>query len=116
MDDWDNAGAARLMHPDGVWLRRGVALRGPDAVLAAIETRSRTRVAYHLITNLVVDRLGDREERVRAYLLLVGHDGDIPLNGAAPLPGIGAIALLDAQLSREPEGWRIKRMERSAPS
>ncbi len=68
LDTRDNEGVARLFALEGVWVRQGTPLTGPDAIRAALEQRDPARGTAHLITNLWLDQATTTSARVRFYL------------------------------------------------
>ncbi|TCT09439.1 nuclear transport factor 2 family protein [Paralcaligenes ureilyticus] len=97
---------AALMAPDGVWLRQGQRLLGPDAVLAALNARSATRTTCHVVSNIRVslfEQSGARHARVFFYL--TAYD-----DGASPeQTGLHLVAIRDCcdELIETEHGWRI---------
>jgi hypothetical protein len=60
---------AACMAAEGVWMRQGTPLIGPDAVRAACAARPKDRATAHVITNLSVRTDGPDRLKVRFYLL-----------------------------------------------
>lgn len=106
----------RRLAPNGVWLRQGRTLEGPDAVLDALSTRSPTQRIHHLISNLVADTWDGDRCSMRAYMVVVRHDSGMPLSGPAPLSGIENIRTTRVELARSGSRWLITRMTNDDPS
>ncbi|MEO6985770.1 MAG: nuclear transport factor 2 family protein [Paralcaligenes sp.] len=97
---------AALMAPNGVWLRQGQKLVGPDAVLAALNARSATRTTCHAVSNIRValfEQAGQRHARVFFYLTAY-DDSDSPER-----TGLHLVAIRDCcdELIETEDGWRI---------
>ncbi|MBV6304862.1 nuclear transport factor 2 family protein [Candidimonas humi] len=99
---------AALMARDGVWLRQGVELAGPAAVLATLRARPAARATCHVVTNLRVEpgeaQAGGEPLRAQVYFYLSAYD-----NGDEQ--GMRLVAIRDCcdELVKTPQGWRISR-------
>jgi hypothetical protein len=82
--DLDNHEYGRLSEAfaaDGVWLRQGKQLQGPQAVLAELEKRPPTMVTRHVISNQTVDIIDEHNMRSQYYITLYYSDtGEAPEN------------------------------------
>jgi len=108
--DMDTVSAA--MADDGVWLRQGEALRGPDAVRAALARRPAGRRTAHLVQNLVVDVIDPGRAQAQFMTLVYRHDADAPLTGAAPLGAPLSILFHRERLVRGDSGvWQFVEKE-----
>ena len=108
--DMDTVSAA--MADDGVWLRQGEALRGPDAVRAALARRPAGRRTAHLVQNLVVDVIDPGRAQAQFMTLVYRHDADAPLTGAAPLGAPLSISFHRERLVRGDSGvWQFVEKE-----
>lgn len=108
-DQWRYDDMAALFAPDGVWHRQGKALRG-EAILAALNTRSRTQTVRHVITNIQVDIVDDTVADFVLYVTAYMHD-----TGTKPLspPKIRAPYLLlvvPGALVKVGDDWKIAHM------
>lgn len=54
LDTSDYNGLASLVSPDTVWYRQGTPLKGPEAVLEALQARDSARQTSHQCVNLFV--------------------------------------------------------------
>lgn len=54
--------AAALMAPEGVWMRQGKRLCGPQEVLAALDARAPERSTCHVITNLRLEAIEQADD------------------------------------------------------
>jgi len=108
--DMDTVSAA--MADDGVWLRQGEALRGPDAVRAALARRPAGRRTAHLVQNLVVDVIDPGRAQAQFMTLVYRHDADAPVSGAAPLGAPLSISFHRERLVRSDNGvWKFVEKE-----
>lgn len=95
--------AASLMAPDGVWMRQGRRLCGPQEVLDALNARAPDRSTCHVITNL---RLIDHAETgATVGYFLTAYDSVPQEQGGAPR--LVAIRECRDVLVATPEGWRL---------
>ena len=104
--------AARFA-PEGIWHRQGKILQGRDAILAALQGRSKTQRIHHLMVNLFADRAEADRCEMRAYMLVVRHDDGQPIQGAAPLSGIENIRTTYIDLARIEGAWLVTQMRNS---
>lgn len=105
LDARDNEAVAALMARDGVWMRQGTALRGPDAVKAALEKRDPSRHTAHLVSNLWVEHATETTARVRFYMMAFEIRSD------APTPQMLGVRDSVDELVLEDGQWRIARKE-----
>jgi hypothetical protein len=116
LDTRDYEGAAALFPPDGVWVRQGEHLVGPAPILAAFAVRSATLVIHHVITNLFVESVDADFASVTSYITAYRHESGAPIEGPAPLTGPALVGFCRAEISREPQGWRISRLATGTPT
>ncbi|HEY0296381.1 MAG TPA: nuclear transport factor 2 family protein [Bordetella sp.] len=107
--------AARFA-PAGVWHRQGKILQGRQAIVQALNLRSRTQRIHHLIVNLVADRADSGRCALRGYMLVVRYDGGSPLAGPAPLSGIENIRTTHIELSKSDGQWLVEQMRNDDPT
>ncbi|WP_431284803.1 nuclear transport factor 2 family protein [Humitalea sp. 24SJ18S-53] len=98
---WDEV--AGSLAEDGVWHRQGKALRGPDAVRAAMADRPAGRVTAHLVQNLVIELDGERAATARFMALTFRHDGGTPAPIGLPL----SIAAYADRMRRDGDTWLV---------
>lgn len=111
---------AALFAPDGCWHRQGHLLRGRDAIIEALSTRSPTMRICHVITNGLVEAVGEGRAQAQCVMTAYRHDSGTPAGGApasgtaaeAPpeIAGPAVMARVRSRLIRLPEGWRIEEM------
>ena len=103
--------AAVLMAPDGVWMRQGKRLCGPQEVLAALNARAAERSTCHVITNLrleAVEQSSDAEHtpaRATVGYFLTAYDSVPQEQGGAPR--LVSIRECRDVLVATPDGWRL---------
>ena len=68
LDTRDHAEVSRLMASQGTWVRQGVSLVGPDAVMLALDRRDPERRTAHVVSNLWVESSTATTARVRFYM------------------------------------------------
>ncbi|GAB2911859.1 nuclear transport factor 2 family protein [Paralcaligenes ginsengisoli] len=107
---------AALMAPDGIWLRQGAELRGPEGVLAALDARPASRTTCHIISNLRVELNNEaKPPSARVCFYLTAYDNDA-VQGS---PALRLVAIRDCcdELIKTEAGWRIseKRSRRHLP-
>ncbi|AUA57860.1 Uncharacterised protein [Achromobacter spanius] len=103
--------AAVLMAPEGVWMRQGKRLCGPQEVLAALNARAPERSTCHVITNLrleAVEQASDPERtpaRATVGYFLTAYDSVPQEQGGAPR--LVSIRECRDVLVATPDGWRL---------
>lgn len=115
--------AAALMAPEGVWMRQGKRLCGPQEVLAALNARAAERSTCHVITNLrleAVDKADDKGDnkaddrssvpasnptRATVGYFLTAYDSVPQEQGGAPR--LVSIRECRDVLVTTPDGWRL---------
>jgi len=107
----DPDAVAACMAPDGVWVRQGTELKGPEAVRQACAARPRDRATAHVISNLTAWAAGEGRMRVRFYLsaYLSAHK-----DGGWSAPSMPGVRWCTDDLVRTPAGWRIARKDSRA--
>lgn len=95
---------------DGVWLRQGQSLAGPEAVADAFAGRPAGLKVAHLISNLCFDRMSGDEMTCRYYMTAYRHDGD-DANGPAPSQTPFQIARVRACVALCGGDPKIRRLE-----
>ncbi len=98
--------AADLFAPDGVWIRQGKPLQGPDGLMREFGHRSTTVTVRHVVSSLAL--VPESAETVTAYFVLTvyRHD-DRTGGGPAPLDGPELVRDATMKLRRLAAGWRI---------
>jgi len=111
--------AAALMAPEGVWMRQGKRLCGPQEVLAALDARAPERSTCHVITNLrleAVEQGGNKADdpssapaspptRATVGYFLTAYDSVPQEQGGAPR--LVSIRECRDVLVATPDGWRL---------
>ena len=104
LDQRRHEDVAALMAEDGVWMRQGKALRGPQEVLQALHARPAGRTTCHVITNLrLLYASGGRAEL--GYYLTAYES--VAQDGTAGAPRLVAIRDCRDTLVQTPQGWRL---------
>jgi hypothetical protein len=106
LDRRDHHLVANLMAHDGVWHRQGKELRGPSAVLTALEERDSARKTCHLVTNLYVEQDTQATARVRYYM--TAYETLAAADGAASAPRMLGVRECTDDLVLEEGYWRIE--------
>jgi crotonobetainyl-CoA:carnitine CoA-transferase CaiB-like acyl-CoA transferase len=85
--------------------RQGRALRGADAILAALGQRSTTQTVRHVVTNVEVTALDADTAKSLLYVTAYQHDTGEP----APAPPVirSPSLAVPGELVRTEDGWRI---------
>ncbi|MBO1110393.1 nuclear transport factor 2 family protein [Bordetella petrii] len=104
LDTRRHEAVAALMAADGVWQRQGKALRGPQAVLQALDARPAGRTTCHVITN--VRLLEAAADRASLGYFLTAYES-VAQDGAPGAPRLVAIRDCRDALVRTPDGWRL---------
>lgn len=108
LDRNNYAGLARLLAPDGRWIRQGTELAGPEAVLRALEARPAERTTRHILANVVADVVAAEGRATVGYDLLVYTGG-----GTAP-PHLSSILSGTDELVERDGRWLIL-LKRASP-
>jgi 3-phenylpropionate/cinnamic acid dioxygenase small subunit len=86
----------------------GEKLVGRAAILEAMMQRPADLRSRHVISNVFIDVVDDRNARGICYLTLYRFKGQAALErGAVPLRGAAAIGHYEDTFVRTPRGWRI---------
>jgi hypothetical protein len=100
---YDDVAAA--FTPDGVWHRAGKALRGREAIIAAMNERPRDRRVRHVITNVLVDVHDESNASGRCYV--TAYAG--PLSAEPALINAPWLMLTATHaFVATPDGWKIR--------
>ena len=82
-DQWRYEDMAGLFAPNGVWHRQGKALQGKDAIVAVLNTRSRTQTVRHVVTNVQIEVTDAMTAEFLLYVTAYIHDSGTKLRKAA---------------------------------
>lgn len=94
---------------DDAVLDAGDQLDGLDAIRAAIRRRPDELRSRHVISNVFIDILNEREARGISYVTVYRHHGLESLrHGPAPLPGPAAVGHYEDRFVRGDAGWQFK--------
>ena len=98
-----------LFTEDGV-LDTGKPLEGRAAIAEALAHRPDELRSRHVITNVFVEVLNEREARGISYLTLYRHVGPESLKGEpAPLDGPAGVGHYEDRYEKTEEGWKFRR-------
>lgn len=114
VDAGEAAGVAALFCSDGVFERRGEALQGRDAILAALRARPADIVTCHVCSTIAIERQAADQASGRSYFQL--YKGQRQPGAEAP-PALGGPEVVGLYLDRfqhTTEGWRIRHRAASA--
>ena len=97
-----------LMQPDAVWHRQGRALRGLDAVRAALNERSATQRIRHVVTNGFVEQADAQAATYVAYMIGYRYDDGTVREPPLTISGPLRMLLVRTRFVRQPDGrWLI---------
>ncbi|MEE2955027.1 MAG: nuclear transport factor 2 family protein [Pseudomonadota bacterium] len=99
---------ANLFAEDGVWVRLGVDLVGPEAIVAKMAERE-DWLTTHLVSNVRFEVNGADEVNTTQYVTLYRHEGWKNEDGPAPVVMPLSILRHRDQLVRINQGWKFKR-------
>jgi hypothetical protein len=98
-----------LFTEDGV-LDTGRPLEGRAAIAEALTRRPDELRSRHVISNVFIDVLNEREARGISYLTLYRHIGSESLKGEPiPFDGPAGVGHYEDRFERTDEGWKFKR-------
>ena len=99
---------ASLVAENGVWMRQGKAVTGPNAVVSALAAASPDRKTRHMLSNVVVNLLDSgRAARVAYELAIFVQEGESPAKHSGIFTG-------EDRLEHDGVTWRITRKEAGA--
>lgn len=100
LDERDYETLANGFAPQGVWVRGGENLTGPEAVRTALSARRPDLETQHLAFNMVVDCEGADFATVRYTIAAHAQTADKPMHLHAMLRAVD-------RLAHTAEGWRF---------
>ena len=106
LDHDGGVGMEKLFAEQGVFAALGMEARGRDEIRATYERRRARgpRTARHLVTNLVIESLGEGRARATSIMVLFADDGEPPRPAHVPL----VVADVVDECVREADGaWRL---------
>lgn len=107
LDRGEYEALAGLLTEDGVWLRQGQELAGPTVVLDKMRERPSGLTTRHLLSNIVVNLVGESQARVAYELTVYACAEGKPARLATIMTG-------EDTLERTGAGWRI-RLKKAQP-
>ena len=108
LDDQRYDELVTLFAPDGIWHRAGKALRGPEGVREAMNTRPVEFTTRHLITNVVIDLTGTDDATASYYMTVFVHEGEQRPKGPVPLELPLHVSVFEQKFTQSATGWLIK--------
>ena len=99
---------ANLFAEDGVWVRLGVDLVGPEAIVAKMAERE-DWLTTHLVSNVRFEVNSADEVHTTQYVTLYRHEGWKKEEGPAPVVMPLSILRHQDQLVRINQEWKFKR-------
>ena len=109
-DQWRYEDMADLFAPDGVWHRQGQALRGKGAVVATLNTRSRTQSVRHVVTNMQVDIVDAAAAEFVLYVTAYMHDSGVRATKPPKIQSPYLLLVVPGVLTKLREDWKIASM------
>jgi SnoaL-like domain len=110
-DQWRYQDMADLFADDGVWHRRGQALAGRAAILAALAKRSTTQRVRHVVTNLQIDVIDADSATSLLYVTAYRHDSGAKQPSPPRIRAPYLLLVVPGRLRRTDTGWKIVHME-----
>lgn len=107
LDGGDYETMAGLMAEEGVWMRPGGDAVGPDGLLQAMRDRPRDLIVRHVISNVLIEVIDERNATGLTYLTVYRHRGPPPENSPARLAGVHMVGVSYNRLVHEAGGWKI---------
>jgi hypothetical protein len=95
---------AALFAEDGIWVR-GEDVKGPAAIVGALNRRPADQITRHLITNVLVRVASDTEATGTA--IFFPFRGALRPDGTAPSPATVSAGDLTFKFRRGADGWKI---------
>jgi len=109
-DQWRYEDMAGLFAPDGVWHRQGKALQGKDAIVAVLNTRSRTQTVRHVVTNVQIDVVDAMAAEFLLYVTAYIHDSGTKPAGPPTIQMPALLLVVPGQLVKWGEAWKVASM------
>ncbi len=95
LDEGDVETVAASFAPDGLWLRKGEELVGPDAVKSALSTRDPSRRTAHIVSNFTASAAGSDSWTTHYYLTVYDNKGPEGTRRVAILACTDTISVTD---------------------
>jgi hypothetical protein len=109
-DQWRYEDMADLFAPDGAWHRQGKALQGKDAIVAVLNTRSRTQTVRHVVTNVQIDVADAMTAEFLLYVTAYIHDSGTKPVGPPTIQMPALLLVVPGQLVKWGEVWKVASM------
>ncbi len=108
-DQWRYEDMIALFALDGVWHRQGKALQG-EAIMAALNARSRTQTVRHVITNIQVDVKDTTSTDFILYVTAYTHDSGVKADTPPVIQMPSLLLVVLGELVKRGDDWKIARM------
>lgn len=109
-DQWRYGDMADLFAPDGVWHRQGKALQGKAAIVAVLDTRSRTQTVRHVVTNIQVDVVDAMTADFSLYVTAYIHDDGTLATTPPKVQMPSLLLVVPGQFVKWDDVWKIASM------
>jgi hypothetical protein len=106
LDAHDHEGALALLHPDVVWFRQGVKLRGLEEVREVLATRSEGMTIRHLVLNDTANAKSSERIDINYCVVSFRHDGEAGSTAIPATPGSSVFDCVD-RLARIRGAWKF---------
>jgi len=107
LDSRDYEQVVSCFAPDGIWWRRGQAVKGLSAIQEALRSRPENFHTCHIVSNVRVLSLSEDEGAVRFYMTGHPFHGDIEKGVYEPIPEPHIIALYEDKMKKVNGVWKI---------
>ena len=107
LDDRNYEQALQAFAVDGIWFRRGAAVKGHRAMREAMHARPANFHTRHIVSNVRVYQESPDAGHVLFYLTGHPYIGEIPDGGYVPLPPAHILATYRDQMCRVDGRWVI---------
>lgn len=107
LDDRNYQEALKAFAEDGVWFRRGAAVKGHQAMLAAMHARPANFHTRHVVSNVRVYQESAESGIVMYYLTGYPYIGAIPDGSHVPLPSAHILATYRDSMRKIANRWVI---------
>ena len=108
-DQWRYDDMVALFTPEAVWHRQGKALQG-EAIMAALNARSRTQTVRHVITNIQVDVKAPTSADFILYVTAYTHDSGVTVATPPTIQMPSLLLVVPGALVKLGNDWKIVQM------
>jgi hypothetical protein len=110
LDQFDYPGVARQFTREGVWHRQGAVLRGHDAIVRALQSRSSQLFVQHILHQVSCEAIVPGHIQGFAYMTVFRKESATPIIPPQPIRAADMLISWNVDFAQEDGAWLIREL------